>query len=171
MRKFSAKQKLAVVVGTTAVAVIGSGLGAFAFWSSSGTGTGTATTGIASNALSITDTTAITDLAPGVTVPEGISGKIKNTSATQNEHVGTVTVTFGAIDETAAGQAAASSNGHTCSSSDYALGGTVAMPVNLDLTPGQEVPFSGATIVFVDSPTVNQDACQGATVHLTYTSN
>lgn len=167
MGLFSITRKKVAVVSTVAVLGIGGGI-AYAYWSSSGTGAGSATTGTAASALKFTDTTAITDMAPGVAA-EPISGSVKNINAAggQNAFVNTVTVSIDSVTE-----AAGAATGYTCSAADYTLGGTTVMPVGADLTPGSSAPFSGATIAFHDLGTsVDQDACQGATVNLKYTSN
>ena len=57
----------------------------------------------------------------------------------------------------------------TCDASDYALSNAV-MAVNTDLTPGQTVSFTGATLGF-NNKASNQDACKGATVNLAYSTN
>ena len=53
--------------------------------------------------------------------------------------------------------------------SDYRLVAT-QMPLGRTLSPGGTTPFAGASIGF-SNKTTNQDACQGATVHLHYTTN
>lgn len=159
--------KKAVAVGLALGLTLGVAGAAFAYWTSSGTGNGTATTGKAASTLQITDTTSINDMAPGV-APEGISGTIENTQGTngQNEYVTSVIVSIGSVTENTPG----SGFSGTCSASDYTLS-NATMTVGQDLTPGETVTFSGATIGFNDKAGTNQDNCQGATVNLVYTSN
>ena len=110
-----------------------------------------------SSNLVITQTAAPTDLAPGVAAG-AISGTVKN-NATNNATVHNVTVSISSV--TASG---------TCDATDYTLSNPV-MAVNQDLTPGQTVNFTGATLAFNNKADVNQDGCKGATVNLAYASN
>ncbi len=169
MSKFSnmkLRYKIAVVAALGAGALTAGGA-AFAYWTSSGSGTGFATTGTAVSSLKITDTTLITDMAPGVAA-EPISGTIQNTSSTQSQYVNAVTVSIASVTESRA--SASAYPGYTCSAADYTLS-SPTMSVGKDLTVGSSpVAFSGATIGFNDLA-VDQDACQGATVNLSYTSN
>jgi hypothetical protein len=179
MKRFMNKKVAAI--GLAAGLVLGIAGAATAYFTSSGTGTGSATTGTAASALKITDTTTITDMAPGVAA-EPITGTIQNTQAPggQNEQVNDVTVSIASVVETSteiglygvqgSGNPGSSGSYYDCSSTDYNLS-NAAMVVNQDLTPGQTVSFSGATIGFNDKTTTNQDACQGATVNLAYASN
>ena len=159
MSKFSRRAKLAVA-GAVVMTVLGGGV-AFAFWSSSGSGAGTGSTSSGASSLTVTQAGAPTDLAPGVAAGT-ISGTVKNT-ATNNAYVNTVTVAIASV--TKAANAAAG----TCDASDYALSNAV-MAVNTDLTPGQTVSFTGATLGFHNKAS-NQDACKGATVNLAYSTN
>lgn len=173
------RYKIGVGVATGA-AVIGGGSMAFAYWTSTGTGAGSATTGTAASTLSFTDGTAITDMAPGVAA-ESINGLVKNTQSTggQYEYVNSVTASIASVSETTAAKTAwgdpatkttGSKGTYYCTASDYTLSNPT-MSVGTDLAPGASASFSGATIAFNDNASQNQDACQGATVNLTYTSN
>jgi hypothetical protein len=160
MSKFSTRAKL-VAAGAVVMTALGGGV-AFAYWSTTGSGTGTGSTSSGASSLTVTQTTAPTDLAPGVAA-EPISGTVKNT-ATNNAYVSTVTVSIASVAK-AAGAAAG-----TCDATDYTLSNP-AMTVNTDLTPGQTITFTGATLGFNDKTTSNQDACKGATVNLAYSTN
>lgn len=160
MRKFSAKQKLAVVIGAGAIAVAATGT-AYAFWSSSGTGTGNATTTLGTSSLTITQTSTISDLAPGVGA-DTISGTVTNNAA-NSAYVNTVTVSIDSVTEAIGAPVG------TCDASDYTLS-SPGMAVQKDIASGGSENFTGATLAFNDT-TSNQDACKGATVNLKYTSN
>jgi hypothetical protein len=57
-----------------------------------------------------------------------------------------------------------------CTASDYTIGGSA--PVGAQVPAGTDVAsWSGLTIAFNNKATTNQDACKGATVTITYTSN
>ena len=154
MGTFSRKAKL-VVAGAVALTAVGGGV-AFAYWSTTGSGTGTGSTSTGASSLVVSQTSAPTDLAPGVAA-EGISGTVKNT-ATNNAYVHTVTVSIASVTATG-----------TCDATDYTLSNPT-VTINTDLTPGQTVPFSGPTLGFNDKAT-NQDGCKGATVNLAYSTN
>jgi hypothetical protein len=159
MRKISKKMALAVA-GTTAVAVVGGGV-AYAYWSSNGTGTGSAGTASGGAVLTITQTSAPADLAPGST-PGPVQGSVANTG-TASGYVGTVTVSIAGVSK------AAGATG-SCTADDYVLANPT-MTVHQEIAAGGSVGFSGATLGFVDKPDVNQDGCKGATVSLAYASN
>jgi hypothetical protein len=177
IRNMKLRYKVAAAVASGAI-VLGAGGAAFAYWTSTGSGAGSAKTGTEVSSLAFTDTTNITDMAPGI-APETISGSVQNTSATQSAFVNSVTATINTVTETPAELAAYGTDGRTpgtsgqaylCSAADYTIS-TTPMSVNKDLAPGDSANFTGATIGFNDNASVNQDACQGATVALTYTSN
>lgn len=116
----------------------------------------------AGNSLTVTQTSTMAGLAPGV-APAPITGKVVN-NGPDSTYIDVVTVEITAVT-TAPGTPAAA-----CDASDYLLLGTT-MPVGRTLGPdGGAAPFSGASIGFANKP-VNQDACQRATVHLRYTAN
>lgn len=157
MGKFSKRAKI-VIAGAIVLATIGGGV-AFAYWSSNGSGSGTAATSTGASSLSITQTSAPTNLAPGV--PAGtISGTITN-NATNSAFVNSVTVSISSV----------TGGSGTCDASDYTLANP-QMTVNSDLAAnGGSANFTGATLAFNDKPSTNQDGCKGATVNLAYTAN
>ena len=153
------RRRWLIVAGIMVVLSVIGGV-AYAYWSTTGTGTGTATTGT-SGSVVVTQVSAPTDLAPGVAAGP-ISGLITN-DGTSDAYVTSVTVAITSVDK-AAGAVAG-----TCDATDYTLTGAV-------MTVGKDVPagggtqaFSGATLAFNNKADTNQDACQGATVNLTYT--
>jgi hypothetical protein len=155
MRKFSIKQKVAAGLGAGAIVLAGGGV-AFAFWSTSGSGTGTATTSTGADSLTVTQTSAPTDLAPGVAA-EGISVDVTNT-ATNNATVSHVVVSIASVTPLGTG---------TCGVGDYTLSTPDMTNGAADLAHNGVAHFSGATLGFHNLAT-NQDGCKGATVNLSY---
>ena len=152
------RRRWLIVAGVMVVLSVIGGV-AYAYWTTTGTGTGTATTGTSSSVV-VTQVSAPTDLAPGVAAGP-ISGTITN-NGTSNAYVTSVTVAIGSVTQ------AANPAPGTCDATDYTLTGAV-MTVDQDVPAnGGTQPFSGATLGF-NNKTTNQDACQGATVNLTYT--
>jgi hypothetical protein len=98
------------------------------------------------------------DIAPGL-APTPISGQVVNRGPEAiyveavSVEIATVTKAAGAVDG-------------VCDSTDYDLRDPI-MHIGRTLMPGQTAIFSGATIGFHNKP-INQDACQAATVGLTY---
>jgi hypothetical protein len=148
---FGFKQKIAMAAIT--VAVVASAGTALAFWSSGGTGAGTAGTGTTATVTINQTSTAITDLGPGVAA-EALSGTFTTTGG-KPAFVAQVTPVV------------TSTSNVGCTSADF----TVTLPTvtNAEVITG--TTWSGATIVFKDSASVNQDACKGVTVNVGYTSN
>jgi LPXTG-motif cell wall-anchored protein len=116
----------------------------------------------ADNSLTVTQTSTLEGLAPGV-APVPITGRVVN-NGPDSTYIDVVTVEIMSVT-TAPGTPAAA-----CDASDYLILDTT-MTVGRTLDPdGGSASFSGASIGFADK-TVNQDACQRATVHLRYTAN
>jgi hypothetical protein len=154
------RKRIAIAVGAMVLVAAGGGT-AYAYWSATGgTGTGSATTATGTANLTITQSTAPTNLAPGV-IAGAITGKITN-NATNSAYVTSVTVSIASVMK---GGVVATG----CDSTDYTLT-AATMPVNTDIAAGAFANFSGATLGFNDKAT-NQDACKGATVNLAYVSN
>ncbi len=100
-------------------------------------------------------------LAPGVAaVP--ISGRLTNNGA-NNTFVAHVEVEITSVT------AGSGMPDGACEVSDYRVSDS-RMPVGRILEPGGAASFTGASIGF-SAATHNQDACQGATVHLLYTAS
>jgi hypothetical protein len=129
--------------------------GAFAYWTTTGAGTGTSTNAAGTGALTLTAAWA-GGLAPGVSLP--VTFTANNASATTSVKIGTVTSVVSVDAPHVA-----------CALADI----TVAPVVS-----GQTIPkTSGAvaltnlgSIVFADTG-VSQDACKGAVITLTVSSN
>lgn len=132
---------------------------AYAYWSAGGSGTGSATAG-STVALVAKQTSTVTAMGPGDSA-QTLSGNFDNANSGPI-YVTSVTASINTV--TKAGGAPAG----TCAASDF----TLANPI---MAVGAQVPagtaqgsWTGATIKFNNSPTVNQDACKGATVTLSY---
>ena len=160
MRKITKRTAAVVAGGALAVATAGT---AFAYWSTSGSGTGTAATQSGSVVLSYT-TAALNSMYPGDS-SQPLKVTVKNTSATQKGYVGGV-------------KAYITTNQAGCTAADYLLNGTAGADAThpqsltwsaVDLAAGASQDATG-TIQF-NNTGANQDACQGATVTLNYTSN
>lgn len=113
------------------------------------------------NSLTITQTSTLDDLAPGV-APKPITGVVINNSDTDT-HIYAIDVKIESVTDADGSRIAA------CDASDYVLL-EGRMPVNQQLGPGEFTPFHGASIGFRNKAT-NQDACQDAVIHLHYTAN
>ena len=136
----------AVVVVTTGIAG-----GAFAYFSSTGSGTGTATVGSSSN-IQLSSPSVGTLYPGGSAVPVTVT--IHNPAA-GNEYVGTIS-----------GSVADGGSGGNCLGSWF----TVAPIVyNTNVSAGTS-PTAGTTVTMNESGS-NQDACQGATLTINWSSN
>jgi hypothetical protein len=113
---------------------------------------------VAASVISVTQTSTITGLAPGIpaVAVEAIGTNIGNASI----FVQMVVVSISSV--TKAPLAAPG----ICDATDYVVQ-VPQMPVNQTVDPAGSVDINGATIGFNDRAT-NQDACKGATVHLSY---
>ena len=142
---------LSVVIAAIIVLLVS--VGAYSYWTSDGGGSGTAATG-SSASLAVEQTSTIAAMGPGVDA-QTLSGTFNNNSGGP-AYVGSVTV-----------EATGTSAG-ACDVDNYAITGA-QMTVDAEVPEGDDVgAWSGATIAFVNDPLVNQDACKGATVDLTY---
>jgi hypothetical protein len=147
------------VVAITAVGALALAAGAYAYFSSTGSGTATASVG-SSTAMTIKGTVS-SNLYPGGSSP--VSFTIDNPSSGA-QRVGTISLTSIAVDA-----------GHsTCSkvisggNPDFTMAPVVVNKV-FPSGNGQTVTQTG-TLAMNDTG-VNQDACQGATLTLSLTSN
>ena len=142
------------VVGLVSGSVIVGGA-AFAYWTATGAGSDTADTGT-TESIVINQTSSITGLAPGVAA-QTLSGNFDNPNDS-SVYVGSVSVTVSGTDTVG------------CGADDYTIGGSA--PVNAQVASGDGVgSWSGLTIQFNNKAGVNQNACKGAVVNLSYTSN
>jgi hypothetical protein len=149
-------KKLAAIAITATVALTTTA--AFAFWSSSGSGDGTATAGSASS-VTVNQTSIVSAMGPGVDA-QTLSGTF---TVAKPSYVGQVSASVTGTTHLVGGVQVANAG---CTSADF----TVVNPTatNAEISTGST--WSGGSIVFKDSAS-NQDACQGATALIHYTSN
>ena len=114
-----------------------------------------------SSCITITQTSPLTGLAPGI-APAAITGQITN------HWPGSIFVTTVTVSIATVTKAPGSADG-SCDASDITLQAT-DMPVGRTLQAGESADFAGASIAFNDK-SINQDACQGASVELHYLSS
>ena len=162
LRRFAKKR---VFVGLTIVAALALAGGAYAYFTSSGVGTGTANVGtsIGSGAISLTASPITGTLYPGVAgVPVTINvGNNDNA----NQHVGTVSLASITSDKPGCDVTV----GPAVANSDPAF--TMApVVVNQTLAPNKSGVTAKSTLTMNDTG-ASQDACQGATLTLHFTSN
>jgi len=153
----SRKRKVGTVVAIVALAAVSTA--AYAYWTAGGSGTGSAAAG-STVGLVPNQTTTLSPMYPGDS-PQVISGNFDNSNSGP-VRVETVTASIASVTKAVGAPAG------TCDATDF----TLASPV---MTVGGMVPsgtgvsaFTGATIQFNNKPAVNQDACQDATVTLSY---
>lgn len=149
---FKRNRKRVLALGTVAVLVVAGA--AYAYFTTTGSGSGTATTG--STAAVTINGAASTTLYPGTTSP--VSFTVDNPSP-GTQRVGTIHLSGVTFD-----------TGHaTCSAGDYTMPDVVE---NQSVVSGNGIALTvGGTVTMAAQPTVSQDACQGATVTLHFTSN
>ncbi len=149
------------VAALAAVGVLVAAGGAFAYWTAGGSGSGTVTTDT-TTPVTVNQTTAIANLAPGVAA-QTLSGTFDNPNSGP-VHIGSVTIT--GLTVTKAGGAVAG----TCDASDYTLGGTAV--VNAQVAAGtSQGSWTGLTIAFNNKAGANQDQCKGASVEIAYAAS
>jgi hypothetical protein len=145
---------LGLLVGSTHADV------AAAYWQSGGTPIGDPPV---VTPLRVNQTAELASVSPG-TPAQTLSGTFDNRNG-HPVHVSTVRVSI--ADVTKAPGAAAG----TCDATDFTLQHRT-MPVAADVPSGRGTgAWTGATVAFSNKPGVNQNACQGATVKLGYTTS
>ncbi len=152
------RRRTGAVVSLLVLAIIGA---AFVVPSGTPAQASTSDCGTTSNSLTVTQTSTLVGLAPGLP-PVGITGLVVNNSL-DSTYITAVEVEIVSIS------ARSGSRPGTCDTSDYFLLDT-RMLVERTLDPGGSAPFTGAAIGFSDKA-VNQDACQHAVIHLLYTAD
>lgn len=115
----------------------------------------------AKNFLTISQTSVMVGLAPGLT-PMPITGIVSNNGTDSTDIVAIDARITGVITDPRAMPG-------VCDATDYVLRNPL-MPVGRTLASGGSTAFDGASIGFSNKST-NQDACKGATVELLYTAN
>jgi hypothetical protein len=149
----SAIRNKPVALVVAAAIVMLTTVAAYSYWTSAGGGEGTAATGT-SDDLVVVQTSTVTAMGPGVAA-QTLTGKFDNSSGGPS-YVGSVTVVVAGTDQVG------------CSADDYTITGS-PMTVDAEVPDGDaQGAWTGASIAFANDPARNQDACQGATVSLTY---
>lgn len=150
-KKVAAIAAGAVVLSTAGVA--------YAYWTTSGSGTGSASTTAGTPNVTVSQTAAPSNLAPGVNAG-GITVTVKN-NADNNAYVTQVVASIASVTKADGAPAG------TCAAGDYTLSNATMTNGAGDLAKDATATFSGATLGF-NNKTTNQDACKGATVNLSY---
>lgn len=138
----------AIGVVIVLVALVG-GVTAYAYWTANGSGAGTATAGTTTDNLTISSA-AVTGLTPGSSTPITVTIANPNTYSVGVSTVSTVVAT--------------SDSG--CLPADFTFADKV---LNTTIAALGSTSFV-QSLVFTDTA-VNQDACKGATVTLTFSSD
>ena len=148
MAKFTKKTKIAIV---TAALVIGASGTAYAYWTQAGTGTGGGTTGT-NAAVTALQSSTVSNLYPGNT--QALAGTFTNPNP------GAVTV--GAVTATVTTGAPG-----TCLAAWYVISGSDSEAPHV-LPAGAGGTWSGLSVTMTNNLTVNQDACKGVAITITY---
>src|SRR4051794_13518613 len=157
MSKFAKRRALLLIGAVATLAVAGA---AFAFWTGGGSGTGSASAEGAQTGLTANQTTTLTAMYPGDSA-QTISGNFDNPNSGP-VYVSSVSVSIASVTKAVGAPAG------TCDAGDFTVASTT-MNVGAEVSPGSGVgSFTGATIKF-NNKAINQDACKGATVSLSYT--
>ena len=156
-------RKKTIVAGIIAASLTGGS--ALAYWTTTGgsDSTGTAATGTASG-ITVEQTSFPSNLRPG-SPAQNIAFKLTNPSSSQSTYVTKVVASLGLVDQSPAGQLLG-----TCDSTDFNLVSDTKT-INQDFAPLAFNSYpTGLSIEFKNKAS-NQDACQGATIHLTLTAS
>jgi hypothetical protein len=152
MSKLNRKKKFAAFAA--AVVVVAGAGAAYAFWTKGGAGTGSATTGTTVAVVVNQTNTPVTGLFPGG--PAGaLSGNFNNPNGGPVA-IGVVTASVTATSVPA------------CDPAWYQIVGT-ATPASQTLASGPGVgTWTGLSVRLNNDLAVNQDACKGASITITY---
>ena len=164
MKRFMNKK--VVAIGLAAGITLGGAGAAFAYFSSAGTGVGTAGVGTSAG-LDIAQTNTVSNIQP-----DGVTHEIDYTVTNNNpgaEAVHQVTVTVASISG-AGTQTGTDSLGNAYDACTPALF-TVVQGSPLDANLAHLGTASGTATVALNDDGNNQDNCQGATLHLSFSSN
>ena len=148
---FSKRRMIPVALALLAL-IAASGV-AYAYWTSNGSGTGTGTAAAGVSNLTVNQTTVLTPMYPGDSL-QTISGDFNNPNS-------------GPVYVTTVTASVASTSNAGCTAADFTLNPATAT-VNAEVPAGNGVgAWTGIRIQFNDRA-VNQDACKGVTVNLSY---
>jgi len=155
---FASRKKTLGAVLTVIIAVA-AGSAAYAYWTAGGSGAGAGSAGTTVGVIP-RQTVSLDAMYPGDSA-QVISGNFDN----DNDgpvHVSTVTASIFSVVKAPGAPAG------TCDATDFTLASPI-MTVNAQVPSGNgQGSFSGATIHFNNKAAANQDACQNATVNLSY---
>jgi hypothetical protein len=150
MRKMSKKNKIAAVCAAAVLTTVGGGV-AFAYWSTTGSGTGSGSNATANGTI-VLSATFPDGLTPGGSVPVTYKAANGGSSSLQ---VGTI-------------HAVVSTSNPACLPADFTIPDVIS---NTTVAAGATAAAVGSgTLSFADTA-VSQDACKGATITLTLSSN
>jgi hypothetical protein len=150
MRKMSKKNKIVAVAAAVALTGLGGGA-AFAYWTTTGGGTGTGTNA-ASNGVVVLSATFPDGLTPGGSVPVTYTADNAGSSSLQVRTI----------------HAVVSTSDPLCLPADFTIADVLSNTTVLPHTTGTAA--GSGTLSFADT-SVNQDACKGALITMTLTSN
>jgi hypothetical protein len=161
MKKISKKKKLAVVVLTGALMFAGAGV-AFAYFTSTGTGTGSGAVGTATNDITVVGTETTPVFPGGAT---GVVSFTASNAAANPERLSNIHLTVVTPDTLHSSCATVLNTDFSMADVPVAVGdGTLAAHASaVSLT-------ESGTLVMHDTG-VSQNACEGATLTLTFTTS
>jgi hypothetical protein len=146
-----------LVIGVAAGLTLGIAGAALAYWTTSGSGSGTAATASSNGTLALNVSVAGPALTPGGSAAVTITA---TNSGTTDLYVTTVSFASLSVDSTHATAG--------CLATDYSVGTVATTPTNV-LAGTTSGTVATATLSMADTA-LNQDACQGATITLNFTS-
>jgi hypothetical protein len=150
MRKLSKKSRVAAAAAAVALVAVGGGA-AYAYWTTTGSGSGSGANAM-SNGTIVLSATFPDGLTPGSSVPVTYTAANAGSSSLQVRTI----------------HAVVSTSDPLCLATDF----TIADVASNTTVPAHSsaVAAGSGTLVFADTA-VSQDACKGATITLTLTSN
>jgi hypothetical protein len=155
--------KKGVVFGLSAGVALGLTGAAFAFFTSTGTGTGSGHTGTATNNITVVGTETIPVFPGGPGEPVSFTA---SNSASVPEQLSTIHLASYTVDATHV------TAGCTAAFGVYTL---ADIPVSVSdgkiLAGASNQPLAAAGSLFMTDTLTNQNACQGATLTLTFTTS
>jgi len=159
-------KKLAIAAVAT-VAAVGAATSAFAYWSTSGTGTGAASTETRNaTAITVNQVSSLNAMYPGDSA-QSLTFNLQNNDVHQTLHVAGVGVAVTDVKDSGGNSILG-----TCGAANFDVvqpsASTVAREVAGGATSGN---ITSGSIKFHDDTANNQDACQHASVVLTYTAS
>jgi hypothetical protein len=142
-------------------AVIATSGAVLAYWTVGGGGTGAAPAGDVAN-VTVVQESVLAPMYPGDALQE-LTGHFHNTNAGP-VYLHQLSAAVTSVTETPAAEAA--NPGYTCSAADFQFS-PATIDIDAEIASG-DTAWDGIFIQF-NNLAVNQDACKGATVNITYT--